>query len=408
MKIKKLELNNFKRFKQSTINLDPELNLIVGDNGTGKSSILDALAIAASIWLLDTPDKAISKQAKRHITPDEIHTEVCGYQFGDDNTNYTLHTPSSIVATGNIGEKDNITWLRQKNSTKQKTTTSYEAMETIKNIYKKESAWLPILAYYNRERVYPTKMEYNSDKPVNTKSGRWTAFHYCLSGRTRNRFIQGWFKNETEKVAKNSKDPNFNLEAVKKAICSIPGIEDVWYDSTFSQTVFQTENDIQPYDNLGSGDKALIYLISDIAIKIVTLNPSPNAIEKTQGLVLIDELGAHLDPKKQTIMTSLLKKIFPSVQFVCTTNSPHIIGSTETEKITNLNKKENRNKDEDKKKAEHLKETTNDYFKLKEPKRHSPYDIKGSLDLQAIEYAGKTRNQNIEQLLKEKTEILSV
>jgi len=55
MKINRIEIKNFKKFADYALDLHPQFTLLVGDNGTGKTSILDALAIAAGVWLVNSP-----------------------------------------------------------------------------------------------------------------------------------------------------------------------------------------------------------------------------------------------------------------------------------------------------------------------------------------------------------------
>lgn len=53
----------------------------------------------------------------------------------------------------------------------------------------------------------------------------------------------------------------------------------------------------------------------------------PQILQRTPGLVLIDEIDVHLHPKWQRQIVNDLKTTFPSIQFVCTTHSPFIIQS---------------------------------------------------------------------------------
>ncbi len=46
MKLSKLEIANFRCFESLIVELQPDVNVIVGSNGAGKTSILDAIAIA--------------------------------------------------------------------------------------------------------------------------------------------------------------------------------------------------------------------------------------------------------------------------------------------------------------------------------------------------------------------------
>ncbi len=83
----------------------------------------------------------------------------------------------------------------------------------------------------------------------------------------------------------------------------------------------------------------MVGLIADIAIKIVTQNASflmeeidinstrlPLILQQTSGLVLIDEIDVYLHPKWKRQVVNTLRSTFPSVQFVCTSHSPIIIG----------------------------------------------------------------------------------
>ena len=60
MQIQKIELKNFRSFKKQTIELLPNINVFVGVNGAGKSTVLDAIAISLS-WLVEGIQKAESK-----------------------------------------------------------------------------------------------------------------------------------------------------------------------------------------------------------------------------------------------------------------------------------------------------------------------------------------------------------
>jgi predicted ATP-binding protein involved in virulence len=60
------------------------------------------------------------------------------------------------------------------------------------------------------------------------------------------------------------------------------------------------------------------------------------ALEKTPGVVIIDELDLHLHPRWQRHVIHDLKRTFPSVQFVATTHSPQLIGEAQPEEIRKI------------------------------------------------------------------------
>ena len=67
MQIKRLKLENFRGIKEQEIELLPNMNVFVGINGSGKSTILDAIAISLS-WLVNRIQKA---EAKGMSIPDD-------------------------------------------------------------------------------------------------------------------------------------------------------------------------------------------------------------------------------------------------------------------------------------------------------------------------------------------------
>ncbi len=52
MRIDRLKIQNFKGFESFEIKLDPHFNLLVGDNASGKTSVLDAVSILLDSWVL--------------------------------------------------------------------------------------------------------------------------------------------------------------------------------------------------------------------------------------------------------------------------------------------------------------------------------------------------------------------
>src|SRR4029077_13948125 len=105
------------------------------------------------------------------------------------------------------------------------------------------------------------------------------------------------------------------------------------------------------FSNLSAGQRMMLAMVADIAIKAVTQNnflvnpsalataftePTPRVLAETPGLVLIDELDVHLHPRWQRRVATDLKKTFPKIQFVCTSHSPQVIEELRPEEIIRL------------------------------------------------------------------------
>lgn len=89
---------------------------------------------------------------------------------------------------------------------------------------------------------------------------------------------------------------------------------------------------------LSSGFRTLVGMVLDIAYRMAVLNPFllKDLVNRTPGIVLIDEIDMHLHPQWQWNVVKALKMTFPKVQFVVTTHSPIVIASCKDEKLIML------------------------------------------------------------------------
>ena len=98
------------------------------------------------------------------------------------------------------------------------------------------------------------------------------------------------------------------------------------------------EGAILPFQMLSDGYRNVIKIILDIATRMCILNPylKGDALKKTPGIVLIDEVDLSLHPTWQKRIMGILKEQFPRVQFICATHSPFIIQSLEDGELITL------------------------------------------------------------------------
>lgn len=107
MRIDRLELRNFKKFSAFDLELHPQFTLLIGDNGAGKTSVLDALAVALGVWLVEPPDSTlINTRAGIHAS--EIRLE--GSHHGDRELFSEAPGGVSIRAFGQIEDRDKLAW----------------------------------------------------------------------------------------------------------------------------------------------------------------------------------------------------------------------------------------------------------------------------------------------------------
>lgn len=89
MNLEHIEITNFKGIQYEDFSFTPEVNLIIGDNGTGKTSILEAISVALGGFLA-----GIGEVRGVHFSTDEIRRE--NELLGDGSNNIKYKTPVKV------------------------------------------------------------------------------------------------------------------------------------------------------------------------------------------------------------------------------------------------------------------------------------------------------------------------
>ena len=121
--------------------------------------------------------------------------------------------------------------------------------------------------------------------------------------------------------------------ALKKAL---PGeFESIAYDMSAKAVVVKISGKQVDFTLLSDGERAFIGLFTDIARRMCLLNPQfgDKIISETEGVVLVDELEAHLHPAWQKKIVKGLQAAFPKVQFIVTTHSSEVLREVAPQQI---------------------------------------------------------------------------
>ncbi len=336
MFIKQISMKNFRGFGDKSYDLKPGINLFIGPNASGKTSILEALSIAIGSFFL-----GIRGYDSRHIRPEDIRLSYVNDQ------SFEHQFPVEISALGNIFNKNNIQWSRKLNSEKGRTSgkeaaaIKAEAIEADNQVRAGKPITLPLLAYYGNGRLW---LEPNESKKTNTddkkRLSRFMGYHHCIDPRCSPRDMMQWMKNEEWISYKQQKETNL-LSTVKKAIIQcLEDAESISFAPERMEFVVKfayTDNKV-PFSLLSDGQRAISAMVGDMAMRAARLNPhlGDAILQTTSGVVLIDEVDLYLHPKWQRKILRNLSETFPLVQFICTTHSPQVFGEVEPDSVINL------------------------------------------------------------------------
>ena len=349
MKLKSIKIKNYRCFKDVEIDFDDHITLVVGKNGAGKTAILDAVAVSIGTFLL-----GIDGGVGRSILKDDARYEL----YDLDGTIDSQHQfPVKIESIGDCRNEENVKWVRSLNSENGKTTIK-DAVE-LTSIAKKvqqqimkgyKTLILPLISYYGTGRLYAQKKEKRNIKSL-TEFRRQVGYVDCMAAESNEKLMLNWFQTQTLKsLQKQQKtgvlEPPILLKTVEKAICRcyerISGSKNasISFDLDTHRLMLEfetTEGDAQKFamDEMSDGYKNTLSMIGDIAYRMAVLNPmlGEQVLERTPGIVLIDEIDLHLHPQWQQTILSDLQAIFPNIQFIVSSHAPAVINSISREKI---------------------------------------------------------------------------
>lgn len=344
MIISSLYIENFKLFKKKKLYFNDQFTLIIGNNGIGKTSILEALAIGLGGFLA-----GFDGVQTRNILYDEIRREWD--KPGDATITKEPQLPVIIECEGTIVDK-NFKWRRTKNSIHGKTTRS-EARELIFTAKKMQNAIvkekdhsiiLPVISYQSAGRLFSQKKNKWVDPFKRDEMSRFIGYTDCLEAESNIKLFVNWLRRMTTIQLQKRKKIG-ELDAVLNAVevfmrGLVEGQEEVSIEYDFEEEEVMVELGEQriPLRMMSSGYRSVIGMVADISYRMAILNPQlrENAIKETPGVIVIDELDLHLHPKWQWKIVQDLKRTFPKVQFIATTHAPIIISSCSDIEIINL------------------------------------------------------------------------
>ncbi len=353
MRIDQLSLQNFRCFEKLSLELHPQVTLLVGTNGAGKTAVLDALAIAAGAWLGGTSQSYWEDRTLQASDARLVRQEGEGQASIDAVYPVGVWASSAALPAGgtNVGAGDSLEWFRELRSARGKTTWAAakrirDNAHTVANRAASDAAvQLPVIAYYGTGRLWVQKKA-RSKKQQQKLTSRFAGYAACLEPASSQRRFERWMKTREEvrlqrmaavlqKGEPITRVDAPHLDAVQAAVrAALPGCEHIRYDLNYDELRL-TLGDSQelPFSALSDGQRSLIVLAADIAWRCVQLNPGlgGGAPDQTRGIVLIDEIELHLHPQWQRAVVVGLVESFPNLQFVITTHSPQVVSSARPE-----------------------------------------------------------------------------
>jgi predicted ATP-binding protein involved in virulence len=318
MKIHRIHLRSFRGFGELDLDLDRPITALVGINGAGKTSVLEAIALA-----LSQLSAAVGMSSRpRQLKMLDIHV-------GQPAATIELE-----VSLGDLRLR-----LRQdidRRSRFPRLSTSIGTLEEVgrrlANAVATSAMQPPLAVYYPVSRAV-TRQAGEEPAPV---LDRLAAGAGALFGSTRNfhRFFE-WFRAQEDleneqKARGRSEASDPQLAAVRRAIYSlVPAFSELRIERTRGRRagsmVVTKAGEVLEIDQLSHGEQSLLAMTGDLAFRLAIANPEEYDPLGCEVVVLIDELELHLHPGWQRAVVRALQGTFPRAQFVLASHSPQVL-----------------------------------------------------------------------------------
>ena len=368
--LEKIEICNYKKIRKLRINFEKELTVIIGDNGVGKTTILDAIR-KNMMWISASIRK--DNASGGTISPEEVN-----------NQSLTDIAGTYIDCNFNLGSKNQVRGLIAKAldtsviSLKSELTNYRDIGQKIRELNDYKAINFPLFALYGVGRLSERKFS-SSDLVFNKIDG----YEEALNKDSNFNIFLEWVI-QILKISKGtlSKDQELLLQDIQAlelggAIDSLSPLNPMYLKlkKSFEEKSIQQSNNeankilsninlvyqkiyedfigLELVNNddgkdkvqlilkgdsfflhqLSDGQRVFLGLIGDLTRRLILLNDNSDNPLMGQGIVLIDEIELHLHPKWQQKIIRVLRKCFPNIQFIISTHSPQILGEVESKHL---------------------------------------------------------------------------
>ncbi len=322
MRLKNVSISNFKCFKDLKFDLHPHMNVLIGINGTGKTSLLEAMRILVGSLFLGL-DKYDDKLSIPGIVNDDIRLDNMEPQLP------TTVQAAALMDDFNGSSEQDITWKRSVETLGGKTlyrdasqmmASSRQMQQGVRDNQDKD---IPLIAYFSTDRYKKERR----DTKVEPTGSRLRGYFNALNVTTNSKFFLDLYYTETLDEVQNERQSTW-LTAVNDAVKKCVNCKELKYMLKENMlTIVNDDNVRMPYSLLSDGVRCTLSMVMEIAFRCCLLNPhlGKDAPLLTKGVVLIDEIDLHLHPSWQLHILNDLRQAFPLLQFVVTTHAPLVI-----------------------------------------------------------------------------------
>ena len=351
--MKNITISNFRCYNNTTMEFRKGINLLIGDNSSGKTSLIRACNFVANslfcgysdentVWKsVDDYDFKLNIDANNTILPEQpvsISFHLATWDLNpikadDALVSFDYDTQLHIEKKSKKNSRNLLTGL---STLKTYAATLYSNSHLKIGDAVVQQNVLPVYACFTTEDIHASR---KIDRQKFKEYAQKPSFGYFECYDCRGLFDY-WL--ERLLVLQEAEIGEQEIECVRKAISKCLGangagiIEDMVIRPVRGKVFFKyTDGRYVESSMLSDGYKRLVNIVVDIAIRCALLNKGMYGSEaywQTHGTVIIDEIDEHLHPALQSKVLKSLHQTFPEIQFIVSTHAPLVMSSVEKSK----------------------------------------------------------------------------
>lgn len=359
--MRRVTINNFRCYDSISIDFRRGINLLIGDNSVGKTSLLRACNLVMNAFFCGYSDentkwKSAEDDDFREIKNDDVATDELPINIAFELDE--IDCPVITLEDGSVKHlSDNEPLLREfgyptlyiEKRSKKNARNLVSGLLPLRNyasLLQKNSHSiidgtavqrnaLPLFAYFTTEDIH-TVRKFDKEKRSFKKYPQKPSFGYFENFDCKG-LLDCWLKRLL--VLKEAKKGEQEIECVRKAVVSALGpdgcsiIEDMKVRDNDNEVyfIFCDGREVRS-DLLSDGYRRLVSIVIDLAFRCALLNKvmyGDEAYKQTHGTVIINEIDEHLHPELQVRILKALHNTFPKIQFIVSTHAPLVMSSVE-------------------------------------------------------------------------------
>ena len=335
MRVIRLELANVRAIQAAELHFRSGFNLVVGVNGVGKTTVLDALAVCLSAFVRQTN---MLRRYGRHFDLLDIRMGasaldvVCDVEDGAENARYgyALHKSRESAAPRKKGAGMP---RAQVYDTPERAEFVAESPPTASG---DAPGGRPLAILFSTSRAVPSE---RAPPRSSAAGGVKAAFSDALSNRRGVHLaeFEDWMRVQ-EALSSERPATKDVLGAFDTAVTRfLPDYRNLRLGGESARGSFlliDCGTGTLPVRQLSDGERGVLAMVLDLTRRLAQANPEMNdPATEAEAVVLIDEIELHLHPGWQRRIVRNLTETFPKCQFIATTHSPQVIGEMEHDRI---------------------------------------------------------------------------